>query len=339
MAILKKITMSSLSQRVAVAGVLLLGVTGCVLFGLMDDTLAFSHLTHSTTGMECTDCHEFGSSSAMPAPITLELCEFCHEDLDTERPADRAVKFLFVNGEFQGTGNDRYADEVLFSHDDHSEQGLSCAECHEGIEDVDRIGADQAIAMADCVSCHESSQIEANDCSSCHEEIDQGFAPAGHERNWTRAHGLFSHGDSDDTASQCSLCHSESSCKACHFEMEPASHNNTWRLRTHGIGASLDRTGCAVCHEPASCESCHLDTRPRSHRPNFGSTKNTHCVSCHEPLAASSCSVCHKGTPSHLLAAPKPPGHNAGQDCRQCHGVDVPLPHVDNGTNCNFCHQ
>mgnify|MGYP003581543783 CR=1 FL=1 len=38
--------------------------------------------------------------------------------------------------------------------------------------------------------------------------------------------------------------------------------------------------------------------------------------------------------------APKPavPPHNAAMDCRACHGVSAPLPHVDNGDDCNTCH-
>jgi hypothetical protein len=63
-----------------------------------------------------------------------------------------------------------------------------------------------------------------------------------------------------------------------------------------------------------------------------------HCLTCHEQLSESACSVCHKGTPDHRLAAPKPANHTAGLNCRQCHGHGQPLPHVDNGTDCNSCH-
>jgi hypothetical protein len=26
-------------------------------------------------------------------------------------------------------------------------------------------------------------------------------------------------------------------------------------------------------------------------------------------------------------------------NCRLCHGAGVPLPHVDNGSDCNSCHR
>jgi hypothetical protein len=56
------------------------------------------------------------------------------------------------------------------------------------------------------------------------------------------------------------------------------------------------------------------------------------------PLQGDSCFVCHKGTPSHLMAAPKPPNHSPAMDCRSCHGLSEPLPHFDNGDDCNTCH-
>jgi hypothetical protein len=62
-------------------------------------------------------------------------------------------------------------------------------------------------------------------------------------------------------------------------------------------------------------------------------------MGCHQPLGNESCAVCHKGTPSHALATPKPPGHNPAMNCRMCHGNGQPLPHFDNGDDCNSCHQ
>ena len=78
--------------------------------------------------------------------------------------------------------------------------------------------------------------------------------------------------------------------------------------------------------------------RPDSHGGNWGGTQSVHCLTCHFPLSGESCAVCHKGTPSHLEAAPKPDWHTPAMNCRQCHGVGQPLPHVDKGDDCNACH-
>jgi hypothetical protein len=123
--------------------------------------------------------------------------------------------------------------------------------------------------------------------------------------------------------------------------MLPRDHTNQWRRFGHGISASLDRDRCEACHRPDSCTACHSTVEPASHTGNFGSPRNTHCLGCHEPLRNEGCVACHSGTPSHALAKPKPPDHNAAMNCRQCHipgGVQPPMPHVDNGSNCNSCH-
>ena len=73
---------------------------------------------------------------------------------------------------------------------------------------------------------------------------------------------------------------------------------------------------------------------------SFASSLQTHCLGCHTPLSGEPCLVCHKGTPSHF-DADLPPDHNPGMNCRQCHipgGTRPPMPHVDNGSNCNDCH-
>jgi hypothetical protein len=111
-----------------------------------------------------------------------------------------------------------------------------------------------------------------------------------------------------------------------------------WRLRSHGVVASMDRDNCATCHTPDSCERCHAESVPLSHRGSFGAPMDTHCLSCHVPLKNESCFVCHKNTNSHLDASPKPADHSPALDCRSCHGVTESLPHVDNGDDCNVCH-
>jgi hypothetical protein len=102
----------------------------------------------------------------------------------------------------------------------------------------------------------------------------------------------------------------------------------------------MDRESCAVCHQRDFCDRCHASTEPMNHVGAFGGTLSTHCLGCHFPLSAEEgCGVCHKATPSHLLAAPKPPDHVPGMNCLQCHGIQQPLPHVDKGDDCNTCHK
>jgi hypothetical protein len=121
----------------------------------------------------------------------------------------------------------------------------------------------------------------------------------------------------------------------------PDNHTQQWRRVGHGVTAALDRDNCSTCHQPASCQSCHSESKPRTHVGMFGAPMNNHCITCHEPLQSEGCAACHAGTPSHMLATPKPPDHNAAMNCRLCHlpgGTQPPMPHADNGSNCNSCH-
>jgi hypothetical protein len=155
-----------------------------------------------------------------------------------------------------------------------------------------------------------------------------------------RGHGEVVRGGSERSEDRCTLCHQQgNSCSTCHQRMPPASHDNTFRLRTHGLQASIDRSGCGVCHTQDSCASCHRVTQPRSHRGGFGAPTNNHCVSCHLPVQDTGCRACHASTPSHDRAARLPADHVPSMNCRLCHGNGVALPHPDGGHACTSCHR
>ena len=177
-------------------------------------------------------------------------------------------------------------------------------------------------------------------CTECHQYIDETWLPPSHHHGWTRGHGDVVRASSGRSADRCELCHQEGqSCAVCHQRMAPESHDQTFRTRTHGVLASIDRSGCAVCHTQDSCAQCHQQTRPLSHRGSFGAPVNNHCVSCHLPVQDTGCRVCHPSTPSHDTAAGLPADHVPSMNCRLCHGNGVALPHPDGGHVCTSCHR
>jgi len=185
---------------------------------------------------------------------------------------------------------------------------------------------------ADCTLCH----VEERDCVSCH----QTTVPESHHREWTRRHGGVVRMEGSADAADCTVCHVQKrDCVACHQVEPPADHTNYWRQRGHGIAVRIDRNRCSECHQTDSCDRCHQETSPRSHTASFGSPLDRHCLTCHSPLSSSGCATCHKSTPSHALAAPMPPDHVPGMNCRQCHGLSAPLPHPDKGDSCTSCHR
>lgn len=322
---------------------LLVTVSGCVLMeslGLFTPERGFSHRIHADSGLSCDDCHapETGEEPGMP---TQDLCMLCHEDIDPEKPEELRASALFESGGLAGeTSPHAFADEVLFSHAEHADAVLDCSTCHEGVEQSETIDGSLRLDMGDCTACHDDSSSESpDDCSVCHSELGTEVAPSTHAHQWTRLHGQTVRADSQATVDDCSLCHERDDCISCHKDQAPTNHNNIFRLRSHGVLAAIDRDNCAVCHTRDSCDRCHEETTPTSHRGSYGAPKATHCFGCHLPVQQNSCFTCHKGTPSHSLAAPKPDDHLPGLDCRQCHGLDAPLPHVDAGQNCNICHK
>jgi hypothetical protein len=321
----------------------LVSITGCFVLealGLLEPPLEFSHALHLEEGLDCASCHATYEDDDEPSWPAAGQCALCHADLDEGKPAERQVASLFVDDVYQARHATDVPDEVIFSHETHVSAGASCVQCHQGIESSERVDADLAVGMVDCQSCHAALGLPADDCATCHTQMGLETPPGNHAHEWTRMHGLSVRAGMEGPANDCFMCHSERTCTTCHQDTEPANHNNMWRLRTHGVVASMDRDNCAVCHTPDSCVRCHEEVLPISHRGLFGSPLNTHCVSCHEPVRNESCFVCHKSTSSHLLASPKPavPPHSPAQDCRSCHGVTESLPHVDNGDDCNSCH-
>lgn len=331
--------------RVAGGLAIALAVTACSLGGIFGDedepALVFNHKVHFDEGLACEDCHTGVLDSDEPGYPALGGCMLCHDSMqDEETPPEKRIETLFDAEEnYLPARHSQLADETIFSHQRHVEAELDCSACHGDLETAETLDPDVlAVSMSECMDCH-SEKSAPNECTTCHTEYDTEKAPYTHDHNWQRLHGRIVRAQPGDLVNDCSLCHTEQTCVSCHRDEQPESHNNFFRLRGHGIQASIDRQSCWACHRTDFCERCHSETRPLSHSGAWGSPQNNHCLGCHEPLNASSCYTCHKATPSHRMATPKPPGHVASMNCRLCHGMGVALPHADNGSDCNSCHR
>jgi hypothetical protein len=341
MAILSKATTTGPS-RVALLVVLMLGLSLACHYISGDEVqgFGFDHRVHvEDEEMDCSDCHLGVEDSDEPGIPVLGQCQLCHdEESEAEKPEDVRIEALFEGNRYKTTGVFQLSDEVVFSHLQHVDSASDCADCHQGVDKSMHPSSLQPITMSDCMECHTQAAV-ANDCSTCHSEIDQDWSPPNHSQNWTRFHGPVSRSGRDDLSSRCDLCHKEQTCNDCHFTDPPENHNNYWRLRGHAVLARMDRMKCSTCHRSDFCERCHDEFEPLSHRGPWGGTRSNHCYSCHFPLRNNGCVTCHKSTPSHQTAPPRPPGHPPSLQCRSCHGVDVPLLHADKGDVCLICHQ
>jgi hypothetical protein len=322
--------------RIALAA-MLASAAGCMLLdpGEPEDLgPTFSHAIHIEEGLDCSDCHGDATEDEPRMPVEAQ-CQLCHAELDLEKPPETHAATLMAAragrvGPWEGG-------DVIFAHPTHLAAELACTACHEGIETSERVRIDERLTMDDCMQCHAQSEAP-NECATCHVEIRADVAPDSHAQNWLKTHGQAARAHGAERTDRCTMCHKENECITCHTQELPESHTNFWRLRGHGVAAALDRQSCAVCHREDSCSSCHADVAPLSHGGSWGGSTSTHCLSCHFPIQGESCFVCHKSTPSHQMAPPKPPDHTPGMNCIMCHGNGAPLMHVDKGDNCNQCH-
>jgi hypothetical protein len=322
---------------------LALAACGCAALRQMqgDQGLVFNHQLHQS--VECIGCHADvakGAKAGMPEPDT---CADCHDSIDDKKPAERRVATLFdAAGVYKAAKVTPLSSEVIYSHKVHVDGKVACSDCHKGIGSSTEITTAVRLTMDDCMSCHAKAKV-ANECSTCHSEIRQDARPPSHVmQSWRRFHGQqAADADRHEPLNRCTLCHTEESCTSCHRTEAPANHTIAWRQQGHGVAVSMDRDSCKTCHQSDFCASCHRTTAPRNHVGQWSGATQTHCVSCHLPVADERCSVCHTdGTPSHAKALPTP-ATMIGTDCRSCHGVqpNAKLPHVDNGSNCTYCHR
>lgn len=316
-----------------------LGIASCALMNAdAEEVYAFSHRLHvEGQGIDCSVCHKTDGDAPLPTMPGPGLCLLCHKEGDAAKPQERRIHVLFDDDVFRATHASRLGEEIVFDHRAHLARDQDCASCHTGIASNERLTTADAITMEDCVACHSRYRPEEA-CSVCHERIDQRWEPESHQREWTAMHGPLVRSGTTLEAGRCELCHTEATCVQCHQEQKPQNHDNFWRIRGHGVAASIDRQNCWTCHRDDYCQRCHMEVQPISHTGTFGSPRNTHCLGCHFPLNNQGCITCHQSTPSHFTAPPKPPDHNPAMNCRLCHGQGAPLMHVDDGTDCNLCH-
>ena len=299
--------------------------------------IRFSHAVHGTKAdLTCDKCHVDAKNAdtvGMPAP---QKCVLCHNNKEAY---DAKLKPFLVEKKVKWTQATQQIGDIKFAHNAHLAKNVSCVACHQDIESSEAISPDLKMSMNQCMTCHQQRSV-SNACITCHKEQTPAMAPVTHKINWQQGHGKVAHSGSMDGKNQCSVCHTASSCTSCHETTQPKTHTEYWKIKGHAISASIDRETCNTCHKPDSCNTCHSQTAPRSHLPSWGAPRDNHCQTCHEPLKQESCALCHTGTPSHSLAVAKPAWHSSAMNCRQCHGpgLSQPLPHFDNGDNCNACH-
>ena len=253
----------------------------------------------SHAGVRCVSCHEDGSvagsvgapfdrmghalrravanGGSKMAPVSSRSCLGCHRDI-----TDRIISP-------RGRG-------IRVSHRAPLAVGMSCDDCHLGTGHSS--GSGRPVEMSRCSGCHDGHVTSAT-CATCHTQ-DPRSTPRPSPTSLTyKAVPL-------PRSADCTDCHDETSCDACHGIRLP--HSAEFTAWSHARSAAFGgRALCLRCHTTAGCQKCHngmnastVDAHPADWRTSHRTQPSTSACECHWNRLPSAgratgayCTVCH----------------------------------------------
>lgn len=273
-------------------------------------TVKFSHEFHiKDAGVEdCATCHAAAKTSKFMSDnlaANHDACITCHEEQVSDPEMIQCGYCHKNTSDFQAAPQVKR--DLIFSHEAHvAMEGVECATCHAGVENVANVTAANFPSMATCNTCHNDRKA-TNTCEACHTNFVT-LIPPDHERS------DFSRNHRDLTRlgalnADCQMCHKETFCQQCHLDpglksysygrgrdlaTEPSHktstkdspkqtllqnvHDLNYRF-SHGIDAKAREADCQSCHSVQTfCADCHsaggnisqLRFKPASHSiPGF----------------------------------------------------------------------
>ena len=116
----------------------------------------FSHAQHAgTLGIDCRYCHvgvDKGPHSTLPA---TQICMNCHATIKADSPTLLPVRESWATGKpIPWKRVHDLPDYSYFNHSAHVNRGVSCAECHGRVDQMDVVHQAQPLSMEWCLQCH-----------------------------------------------------------------------------------------------------------------------------------------------------------------------------------------
>jgi hypothetical protein len=234
-----------------------------------DEDIIFSHATHVSAEVECSECHtgiEQSQRVAFDLRQDMDDCMTCHAERETSNEC--ATCHVTIGPDWKPPSHSRL---WMTLHGQEVRMGGA----PDGITD-------------DCALCHTQTM-----CADCH----RTQPPRDHKESWRRGggHGIAASMD----RARCQTCHEVHSCRACHENARPRSHRGSW-------GGRRSRHCLSSCHEPLrpgagdGCGVCHMGTPSHDRAPAKPGwhTADMDCLLCHSPLShadnGQNCNSCHR---------------------------------------------
>ncbi len=134
-----------------------------------EQPILFPHNLHvQSVKLDCEFCHRLATTRVEAGVPAVQQCMFCHQVAGQQSP--EVQKLLTANSEGLPINWKRVywvPDHVRFTHAPHVQAGVTCGECHPGVETMTLVAQARTLKMGDCVGCHRQ-QNAPTDCYTCH---------------------------------------------------------------------------------------------------------------------------------------------------------------------------
>lgn len=120
----------------------------------------FSHALHAgQLEMDCRYCHTFVDRSSHANVPTSNVCMTCHSMVKSDDPALAGVRESYESGDpITWKRVHKTPDYVYFNHAAHVNRGISCAECHGKVQEMEVVEHAKSLSMDFCLECHRNPE-------------------------------------------------------------------------------------------------------------------------------------------------------------------------------------
>ena len=170
----------------------------------------FPHDIHVTQlGMDCRYCHDDVERSWYSNVPASGVCMNCHNQVLKDDARLALVRESAATGKpIPWVQVHRVPDYVYFNHSVHVNRGISCVECHGGINRMEEVFHAQPLSMTFCLDCHRdpASKVRPLDKIT---DLDWKWStdPAENARQQKAAGTKLVHDWMVESLQNCSACH------------------------------------------------------------------------------------------------------------------------------------
>ncbi|GAB4373134.1 MAG: hypothetical protein Kow00128_22500 [Deltaproteobacteria bacterium] len=131
--------------------------------------IAYSHRIHVTGyRIDCRFCHSSARKTKYAGIPPVSKCMICHRSIAVNSPeVKKLAKFWKEKKPIPWNRVIDFPDHTYFPHYRMVGAGISCLECHPGMDRAGTAVQKRTLSMGFCMGCHRSRGVSI-DCWTCH---------------------------------------------------------------------------------------------------------------------------------------------------------------------------